>query len=288
MTKILVIGATGQLGKEIRDMASLYPDFSFLYTGSADLDITDEVAVSNYFAENKLDYVINCAAFTAVDRAENDVEGAEKLNVRAPGYLAEMSARYNIRLIQISTDYVFDGRNHRPYVEDDVVCPNSVYGKTKQGGEQAVLASGCEAMIIRTSWLYSNYGNNFVKTMKRLGEERDELGVIFDQVGTPTNASDLASIILHILSQCVKNQSKFVKGIYHYSNEGVCSWYDFAVAIHEFAGVKCRVKPIESKEYPTPAPRPYYSVLNKSKIKSTFGVEIPHWRESLKKCMDKS
>jgi len=287
MIQILLIGANGQLGREIRDLAPMFPDFKFLYAGSADLDITNQSAVHKFFSENKFDYVINCAAYTAVDQAEKDREAAWLLNAKAPGILAENCFKYNARFIHISTDYVFNGKNFRPYLENDEVSPVSFYGKTKMEGEQAVFNTKCDAMIIRTSWLYSNYGDNFVKTMIRLGKEQDELGVVFDQVGSPTYAYDLASTILQIISKCENKEKQFLPGIYHYSNEGVCSWYDFTLAIHEMAGIECDVRPIESREYPVQAPRPCYCVLNKSKIKVTFGVQIPHWRVSLKKCMDK-
>lgn len=207
------------------------------------------------------------------------------LNASAPLYLAEVAKVNNAKFIHISTDYVFDGTNHTPYTENDPTKTNSVYGETKLQGELNVTNANPESIIIRTSWLYSAFGNNFVKTMIRLGTDRDELGVIFDQVGTPTNAHDLAVAIIEIIKQSATDASKFVSGIYHFSNEGVCSWYDFAIETHKFANVNCTVKPIETVQYPTPAARPHYSVLNKKKIKETFNIEIPHWRTSLEKCV---
>ena len=231
--------------------------------------------------------MINCAAYTAVDKAEHDVDIAEKVNSEGVLNLVNAVQKEQGKLIHISTDYVFDGNNFLPYKESDPVSPIGVYGKTKRAGELAVLNSSIDAIVIRTSWLYSAYGNNFVKTMLKLGHDRDELGVIFDQVGTPTNASDLAKTCLDILSDKSSENISTNGKIYHYSNEGVASWYDFATAIMELGSLDCKVRPIETKDYPTPAKRPHYSVLNKTKIKTDFNIEIPYWRDSLDKCIEK-
>lgn len=271
----LVVGANGQLGNELRLILSEKAE----YVDREQLDITDAGAVKDFVKPEKYAAIINCAAYTAVDKAESDVSIAEKINVDGPKNLAETG----VPLVQVSTDYVFDGLGHRPYKEDDKAHPQSVYGVTKLAGEQAVLekASGC--FVIRTAWLYSTFGNNFVKTMRRLGAERENLNVVFDQVGTPTYARDLAEAIVTMLPKLKAG----VKEIYHFSNEGVCSWYDFAVEIMKLSGLNCKVNPIESKDYPTPAKRPFYSVLNKAKIKADFGIEIRHWSESLKNCVEK-
>ncbi len=271
----LVVGANGQLGNELR----LILGDAAEYVDRELLDITDAGAVKNFVKPEKYSAVINCAAYTAVDKAESDAQLAEKINVDGPKNLAETG----VPLIQVSTDYVFDGLGHRPYKEDDETHPQSVYGATKLAGEKAVLekASGC--FVVRTAWLYSTFGNNFVKTMRRLGAERENLNVVFDQVGTPTYARDLAEAIVAMLPKLKAG----AKEIYHFSNEGVCSWYDFAIEIMRLSGLGCRVKPIESKDYPTPAKRPFYSVLNKGKVKEDFGLEIKHWSESLKDCVEK-
>lgn len=287
---ILVTGACGQLGHEMQLQAQRHPEFSWFFTDilSADgngaavmpLDITDSVAVDAFVAEKKIDLIVNCAAYTAVDRAETDEEKAFLLNATAPGYLAAAIERQGGKLIQISTDYVFDGTAHTPYTEDQTTCPASAYGRTKLAGEQAVIEANPSAMVIRTAWLYSTFGNNFVKTMLRLGREKEQLGVIFDQIGTPTYARDLADAIMTATNQGI------VPGIYHFTDEGVTSWYDFTLAIHRLAGITtCHVHPLHTFEYPTPAARPHYSVLDKTKIKQTYGIEIPHWEESLCKCI---
>ena len=257
------------------------PQHTYFNTDVAELDIMDQAAIEAFVSEHAIDGIVNCAAFTAVDKAEENQELCHKLNAIAPVYLAQAIEKCGGWMIQISTDYVFDGTNHRPYVETDSVCPNSTYGRTKLEGEQAVVASCSHAMIIRTAWLYSTFGNNFVKTMIRLGKERPELGVIFDQIGTPTYARDLAVAIFAAINQGV------VPGIYHFSNEGVISWYDFTKAIHHIAGITtCKVRPLHTAEYPTPAKRPHYSVLDKTKIKQTYGIEIPYWEESLRSCIE--
>ena len=268
-----MVGSNGQLGSELRARLSSEAD----YKDHSSLDITNETAVENFFKENRYDTVINCAAYTAVDKAEDDKEAADRVNRVGPALLA----KYGRNIIHISTDYVFDGTAHTPYCETDHTNPQSVYGSTKLAGEIAVLHEAQTAAIIRTSWLYSAHGNNFLKTMRRLGAERESLGVIFDQIGTPTYAGDLADAIVSILPQ-MKNVNK---EIYHFSNEGVSSWYDFAVAIMALSNIKCKIEPIETKQYITRATRPPYSVLNKSKIKKDFGISIPHWMDGLRRCI---
>ncbi len=284
---IIVTGAYGQLGNEINCLTSKYPDWQFIFTDIDSMDITSENAVKDFFEKNNPEYIINCAAYTAVDKAESDTETAETVNSLAPGLLAKYAKQFTAKMIQVSTDYVFDGSASKPYIETDNVNPQSIYGKTKLSGEQLSVAENAETIIIRTSWLYSSFGNNFVKTMLRLAVERGKINVVFDQVGTPTFAADLANIILTIIEISEKEPEKFVPGIYHYSNEGVASWYDFAKAIFEISEVKCTVSPVRSIEFPTPAKRPEYSVLDKSKIKNTFGISIPYWKESLKICLRK-
>lgn len=277
---ILVTGANGQLGNEMRVVAVEQNQLAYYFTDVAELDICNEQAVEHFVAERAIDCIVNCAAYTNVNKAEEDAVLCDKLNHLAPANLARVAAKYRIGLVHVSTDYVFNGEHHVPYREDDATCPNSVYGTTKLAGEEAIRTIHPEAVIIRTAWLYSSFGNNFVKTMLRLGKEREELGVVFDQIGTPTYARDLARAIQHIIG------SDVVPGIYHYSNEGVCSWYDFTKAIFDLAGIStCCLKPLHTDEYPTPAARPHYSVLDKTKIKQTYGVEVPHWIDSLRECM---
>ena len=272
---LLVTGANGQLGNELR----LLLGDRAVYVGREELDITDEAAVRRFLDAQNFDVVINCAAYTAVDKAEDDFDTADRINRLGPALLA----KYGRRIFQVSTDYVFDGTAHLPYKEENVVNPVSVYGSTKLAGEEAVLADAETAVVIRTAWLYSSFGANFVKTMRRLGAERDSLGVIFDQIGTPTYAADLAAAIVAILPNIQTGK----KEIYHYSNEGVASWYDFACAIMAESGLACAVRPLETHEYPTKATRPAYSVLNKTKIKRDFGITIPHWMDGLKRCITK-
>ncbi len=269
----LVTGANGQLGTALQTMLQDKAE----YIDREDLDLTDEAAVKAFLQNKDYEYIINCAAYTAVDKAEADAENAHKVNALAPLYLA----KYGKRIVHISTDYVFDGNNCKPYNEDDTPHPVSVYGKTKLEGEKNVLANADTAIIIRTAWLYSPHGGNFVKTMRKLGAERENLNVVFDQVGTPTNAYDLAEAIVKALPQIKSGE----KEIYHFTDEGVCSWYDFAREIMEQSKLNCKVHPIESKDYPTPAHRPHFSVLNKAKIKTRFKIEIPHWKEGLVKCL---
>lgn len=283
--KILVTGANGQLGSEINGLADLYSNLDFVFSDLPDLDICNQEMLAQFVSKHQIDGIINCAAYTAVDKAEEDFKTAQLVNATAVGNLVSVAEEKNLKLIHISTDYVFDGTAHFPYLENCEVSPIGVYGKTKREGEEYVLNSDSESIVIRTSWLYSSFGNNFVKTMLRLGQERDELGVIFDQVGTPTYAKDLARTCLEVFSKEEKIDQK--GKVYHFSNEGVASWYDFSKAIMEIGQVDCKVNPIETKDYPTPAQRPHYSVLNKSKIKSDFGIEIPYWRDSLKECIEK-
>ena len=280
--RILVTGCNGQLGNEMQLLEQANAQHTFYNTDVAELDITDQEAIEAFVEEYQIDGIVNCAAYTAVDKAEDNEELCTKLNAEAPAYLARAIGRRGGWMIQISTDYVFDGTQHTPYVEDDETCPNSVYGKTKLVGELNVQKFCEQSMIIRTAWLYSTFGNNFVKTMLRLGKEKPELGVIFDQIGTPTYARDLAVAIMAAINKGI------VPGIYHFSNEGVISWYDFTKAIHRIAGITtCHVRPLHTAEYPTPARRPHYSVLDKTKIKQVYGIEIPYWEESLKECIEK-
>lgn len=279
---ILVTGSHGQVGNELQFLASSYPTFSFIFVDKDHLDITNLDAVLAFFEQHLFDYCINCAAYTAVDKAETDQKMAELVNTIGPKNLAIACKEYNCRLIQISTDYVYHSGQNTPFKETDATSPKSVYGKTKLAGELAVLEQDLEAIIIRTSWVYSSFGSNFVKTMLRLGAEKESLPVIFDQIGSPTYARDLAKTMLDI----IQSYPAVFTGIYHYSNEGVCSWFDFATAIFEIKQLKCQAFPIETKEYPTPAERPHFSLLNKSKIKEKFQLKIPHWRVSLKSCLD--
>ena len=278
---ILITGCNGQLGNEMQLLEKENPQHTYFNTDVAELDITDQQAIERFVDENAIDGIVNCAAYTAVDKAEANETLCQLLNAEAPAYLAHAVGRRGGWMIQISTDYVFDGTKHTPYVEDDDTCPNSVYGRTKLVGEINVQKLCERSMIIRTAWLYSTFGNNFVKTMIRLGHEKPELGVIFDQIGTPTYARDLARVIMTAVNQGIR------PGIYHFSNEGVTSWYDFTKAIHRLAGITtCRVRPLHTAEYPTPAARPHYSVLDKTKIKKTYGIDIPYWEESLADCIE--
>ena len=279
---ILVTGANGQLGNEMQVLSEEHARHTCFFTDVQELDICDEQAVHEFVKGNRIDVIVNCAAYTAVDKAEDNRAFCDKLNHVAPGYLAAAAEACGTALIHISTDYVFDGTGHLPYTEEEAPCPNSVYGATKLAGEQAVMANCSRTMIIRTAWLYSIYGNNFVKTMLKLGQERDTLGVVFDQIGTPTYAYDLACAIFSAINRGI------VPGVYHFSNEGVCSWYDFTLAIHRLAGITtCKVSPLHTDEFPAKAPRPHYSVLDKTKIKKTFDIEIPHWMDSLGACIKK-
>lgn len=282
---ILITGANGQLGSEFKALhaSKAFENHAIFFTDIDELDIMDELSIQSFFKTHAIDCCINCAAYTAVDKAETDILLAEKINVTAPGNLAKACKMNNALLFHISTDFVFNGKNYRPLLETDPTGPISVYGQTKLEGEAEIAKFHDKYIIIRTSWLYSIYGNNFVKTMQRLGRERSELNIIFDQIGSPTYAADLAAVIAEIMIQFEPEYS----GTYHYSNEGIASWYDFAHAIMNYSNISCKVLPIETSEYPTPASRPHYSVLNKKKIKETFKLSIPHWRDSLQKCIDK-
>jgi len=283
INNILVTGANGQLGNEIRVLSQdKKTDSQFYFTSSKDLDISNFEAVEIFLITNSITHIINCAAYTAVDKAEKDEKNAIEINYFAVKNLAQISKKLDIKLIHISTDYVFDGNAFIPYKEDEITNPKSVYGKSKLDGENSIHdINPINSIIIRTSWVYSSFGNNFVKTMQRLGNEKDELGVIYDQVGTPTYARDLARAILEIVPKLNNRKVE----IYHYSNEGVLSWYDFAKEIMKMEKLNCRINPIETKEYPTPAKRPHYSILNKSKIKKDFDIIIPYWKDSLKECL---
>ncbi|HJE03520.1 MAG TPA: dTDP-4-dehydrorhamnose reductase [Aliarcobacter thereius] len=278
---ILVTGSNGQLGSEIKELSSNY-NYNFFFTTRDDMDITSKDSIKEFCQTNSINVIINCAAYTAVDKAQSDIENADLVNRKAVKKLSIVAKELNIKLIHISTDYVFDGKNFKPYVEEFQTNPQSIYGKTKLDGENEMRdINPLNSIIIRTSWVYSYYGNNFVKTMLRLGKEKEELGVIFDQIGTPTYAKDLAITILNIIPQIENSKVE----IYNYSNEGVLSWYDFAKEIMKMAKLNCKIKAIETYQYPTPAKRPHFSLLNKSKIKQKFNIEIPYWKDGLDDCL---
>jgi dTDP-4-dehydrorhamnose reductase len=279
MKNILVTGANGQLGSEIRFLSENFEGFKFFFTDVEELDITDFDKIDDFINQNNINYIVNCAAYTAVDKAEDEPEKSFLLNATAPGYLAKAANKNKAFLVHVSTDYVFDGKGNLPINEEVQTSPNSVYGNTKLEGEKLIAENTDDYMIIRTAWLYSPHGGNFVKTMLKYGKERGRLNVVFDQVGTPTYALDLAKVILDIIHKGTKT------GVYHYSNEGVISWYDFAVSIIENAGVDCKVEPIYSHEFPAKANRPVFSVLDKRKIKTEFDIEVPYWLDSLKDCL---
>ena len=285
MLNVLVTGSNGQVGSELRYLTTRAPllDYHFYFATRDELDLSNLCKMEDFFEGKRFDAIINCAAYTAVDKAESEQELADAINHRFVSMLAKIVKRDHSKLIHISTDYVFDGKNYRPYDESDPTDPQGIYGCTKRDGENAILtAAPANTIIIRTSWVYSSYGNNFVKTMLRLGKERESLGVIFDQVGTPTYGRDLAQAIVEILPKIDTDKPE----IYHYSNEGAASWYDFAKAIFELSGIECSVKAITTDQYPTPAKRPHYSLLNKAKIKNDFNLSIPYWRESLRDCLE--
>jgi dTDP-4-dehydrorhamnose reductase len=284
--RILVTGKTGQLGLSIAKLVHLDEQYEFTFVGRDVLDLSQSNNITEYFQSKKYDVIINCAAYTEVDKAESEPELANQINHLAVRQLAEIAKEQGAVLIHISTDYVFNGQNHKPYVETDCVDPINVYGQTKLKGEEVILDVQPKGVILRTSWLYSEFGNNFVKTMLRLGEERDSLNVIYDQVGSPTYAGDLAKAVVDIISSDIEF-SGVVSEIYQYSNEGICSWYDFAKIIFELRNINCNVNPIETKNYPKPAKRAHYSVLNKQKIKQHYKFEIPYWQESLGICLRK-
>lgn len=279
---VLVTGADGQLGSEVREVAKSEASHNFLFENSKGLDITKSLLVEQYIVQNKIDIVINCAAYTAVDKAENNLNEARKVNALGVENLVLALRKVRGKIIHISTDYVFNGESFTPYTENQEVNPLGVYGQTKREGEESVLNSDVDGIILRTSWVYSTFGNNFVKTMLKLGKESDKLNVVFDQIGSPTYAKDLAEVCVNLLSEDKINSKA---NIYHYANQGITSWYDFAKAILLFGEIDCEVNPIETKDYPTLATRPNYSVLNTSKIKQDFKVSIPYWRDSLKKCI---
>ena len=282
MANILITGANGQLGSEFQKRSFSLLDEVF-YTDVEELDITDLKSVISFVSRNEIDTIINCAAYTAVDRAEEEEEKAAKINRDAVMNLATAAKKSGALLVHVSTDYVFDGNHDVPYTEKDPTNPQTVYGRTKLEGEQAITSSGCMYIIIRTAWLYSAYGHNFMKTMLRLGEERDEISVVHDQLGTPTYAGDLAEAIIKLLE---REDLPELEGIYHYSNEGGCSWYDFAREIMALSGKNCTVNPITTEQYPTKAKRPAYSVLDKTKIQKTLELEIPNWKDSLKRLIE--
>jgi len=283
MINILVTGGNGQLGSELREIAPNYQDYNFLFTDVKDLDITKHNAVAAFIKSNNINVIINCAAYTAVDKAEQQKDVANAINHLAVANFAQIAKDKNIKLIHISTDYVFDGTNNKPYVETDTPNPQSVYGKTKLDGELAMRKiNPSNSIIIRTSWVYSKFGNNFVKTMLSLAETKDEVSVVSDQIGSPTNAADLAEAILTILPK-ISNETV---ELFHYSNEGVCSWYDFATSIFEISNSQILVKPIETFQYPTPAKRPKVSVLNNKKIKAEYSLKIESWYLSLMKTLN--
>jgi dTDP-4-dehydrorhamnose reductase len=285
MKTILITGANGQLGNSLRLLSAKYPHYRFLFTDVDVLDICDKDALLSYMETHKADYVVNCAAYTAVDKAEDEEVLCLTINRDAVRNLGEAASATKAKVIHISTDYVFDGTNSIPYVESDYTCPVSAYGRSKHEGELILKAVCLNTVIIRTSWLYSEFGNNFVKTILRLGRERNELSVVFDQIGTPTYSGDLASAILSVIDYSEKKE--FIRGTYHYSNEGVCSWYDFALKIVELKQIPCAISPVDTKDYPTRAVRPQYSVLNKEKIKKNYGLTIPHWERSLRQMITK-
>ena len=285
--KVLITGSNGQLGSEIRDLYTEYENIECFFKDLPELDISDFDSVNSLIINDHINAVINCAAYTAVDKAEENIELAARVNSTGVSNLVKALDKVNGKLIHISTDYVFDGNNSQPYSESDQVCPIGVYGETKREGELALINSDIDAIVIRTSWLYSNFGNNFLKTMFRLGKEKESINVVSDQIGTPTYSKNLAKICLDILS--VSNLERISKKgkIYHYSDEGVASWYDFAVLIMELAELNCKVIPVQTKDYPTLAKRPHYSVLSKKKIKTDFKIDIPEWKESLRECIIK-
>ncbi len=280
MKTILVTGANGQLGSELKHIAGSYPQYDFLFTDRNLLPIDQQAKVDQFFSERRPDFCINCAAYTAVDKAETDREPAININGKAPGFLGEACTRVGAKMIHVSTDYVFNGTSSAPYKEDDQTDPVNFYGQTKLEGELNLLSSNPDAIIIRTAWVYSEYGNNFVKTMLRLMKERPAISVVNDQIGSPTYARDLAELIMVI----VQNEN-WKEGIYHYSNEGQISWYEFALQIRDSAGLQCEVNPVPSSGYPTPAKRPAFSLLDKTKVKSAYNITVPDWKKSLAVCL---
>lgn len=282
--KIIVTGANGQLGREIRDACQSYPNHQFVFTDAAELDITDKEQVKKFYERETPHMTINCAAYTQVDKAESDKDKAYAVNCLAVQYLVRESELWNIPFIHISTDYVFDGKSYCPYSETSPISPISVYGTTKAQGEQVVLNYKL-GVVIRTSWVYSFYGNNFVKSILRLARERPTLNIVYDQIGSPTSAFDLADVLMLMVEKIAQDTTGHYSGLYQFSNEGICSWYDFGVEIVKQSQEKCKVLPIPTTAYPTPAKRPHYTVMDKTKIKKYLNIEIPYWRESLLKCL---
>lgn len=282
---ILITGAYGQLGNELKVLAAAYPSFDYLYTDRDDMPIDDEAAIHQFFATHRPAYCINCAAYTAVDKAETDQDEAYRANAEGPRILAAASKANNTRFIHISTDYVFDGKSPVPYKEEFPTEPISVYGVTKLKGEQLVLQNDPQAIIIRTAWVYSSFGKNFVKTMMKLMQERDSISVVNDQIGSPTYAADLAQCIMHIVAGSHVQANRWRPGIYHFSNHGRISWYEFAVAIKELMNSNCTVNPITTEQYPTPAKRPAFSLLDTQRIQNVFHCNIPFWKDGLQRCM---
>ena len=285
MKNILITGSNGQLGSEIREISDRYENYNFIFTDVEELDLTISEDIVSFFTDNKIDACINCAAYTAVDKAEDEVELAMLVNSTAVENLSKVCKNNGTLLFHISTDYVFNGKHFMPYVETDTVSPDSQYGLSKLKGEEAVMLNCDKAIIVRTSWLYSSHGNNFVKTLIKLGNERDQLSVVSDQVGTPTYAADLAEAIMVMIASFDETKPK---EIYHFSNEGAISWYDFGKAIMKLSDIECAINPIDSKDYPSKANRPFYSVLSKSKIKKHYGVNVPYWEDSLRRMIIKS
>ena len=285
---ILVTGSTGQLGRSLQKIAADYPQFEFTFAGRKSIDLSDSASIENYFLNKSFDFIINAAAYTAVDKAESEPELADQINHLAVKQIAEISKEKDIVLIHISTDYVFNGKSSKPYTEEDVPDPINVYGITKYKGELAIKRVHPAGCVIRTSWLYSEFGHNFIKTMLKLGQEHDVLNVVSDQVGSPTYATDLARATMYMIKQLEKEGKNIENEIYHFSNDGGCSWYDFAKAIFELNDVQCVVRAIETKDYPTPASRPGYSLMDKTKIKSAICVDMLHWKDSLRMCLKRN
>ncbi len=285
MKTILVTGSNGQLGSEIKELSKKITNFNFIFTDVEELDITKFDAIDKLFSNNKINFIVNCAAYTNVDKAETDYKNAELINVYAVKNLAKISNKYKCSLIHVSTDYVFDGNSKIPYKENDKTNPQSAYGKSKLLGEKEAEKAN-KHIIIRTAWLYSSFGNNFVKTMLRLGKEKEEISVVADQIGSPTYAADLASTILSIIKLSNNDENNFKTGIYHFSNEGICSWQEFAAEIMKQKKLNCKVKPISSSEFPTPTKRPNYSLLDKTKIINTFGINVRNWEVALSECLN--